>query len=60
MFGLVALRQGQQQVIDRVLGGQSTLAVVPTGAGKSLCYQLTALLLPGLPPVVSPTLASRR
>lgn len=60
MFGLVALRQGQQQVIDRVLGGQSTLAVVPTGAGKSLCYQLTALLLPGLPLVVSPTLASRR
>jgi ATP-dependent DNA helicase RecQ len=57
VFGLDALRQGQQQVIDRVLAGQSTLAVMPTGAGKSLCYQLPALLLPGLTLVVSPLIA---
>ncbi|WP_326543430.1 RecQ family ATP-dependent DNA helicase [Pseudorhodoferax sp.] len=57
VFGLDALRPGQQQVIDRVLAGQSTLAVMPTGAGKSLCYQLPALLLPGLTLVVSPLIA---
>ncbi|WP_082525108.1 RecQ family ATP-dependent DNA helicase [Pseudorhodoferax sp. Leaf274] len=57
VFELEALRPGQQRVIDRVLAGQSTLAVMPTGAGKSLCYQLPALLLPGLTLVVSPLIA---
>jgi ATP-dependent DNA helicase RecQ len=56
-FGLQRLRPGQQQVIDRVLAGQPTLAVMPTGAGKSLCYQLPALLLPGRTLVVSPLIA---
>ena len=56
-FGLKQLRDGQRSVIDRVLAGQPTLAVMPTGAGKSLCYQLPALLLPGKTVVVSPLIA---
>lgn len=56
-FGLARLRPGQQAVIDRVLAGQPTLAVMPTGAGKSLCYQLPAVLLPGRTVVVSPLIA---
>ncbi|WP_255440578.1 RecQ family ATP-dependent DNA helicase [Caenimonas sedimenti] len=56
-FGLRRLRPGQQEVIDRVLAGQPTLAVMPTGAGKSLCYQLPALMLPGRTVVVSPLIA---
>ena len=56
-FGLARLRNGQRTVIDRVLAGQNTLAVMPTGAGKSLCYQLPALLLPGRTVVVSPLIA---
>jgi ATP-dependent DNA helicase RecQ len=56
-FGMARLRPGQSSVIDRVLAGQSTLAVMPTGAGKSLCYQLPALLLQGRTVVVSPLIA---
>jgi ATP-dependent DNA helicase RecQ len=56
-FGLSRLRPGQAAVIERVLTGQSTLAVMPTGAGKSLCYQLPALLLPGRTVVVSPLIS---
>ncbi|MDR6535269.1 RecQ family ATP-dependent DNA helicase [Variovorax soli] len=57
VFGLQSLRTGQRHVIERVLEGRSTLAVMPTGAGKSLCYQLPALLLPGCTVVVSPLIA---
>ncbi|KQP13306.1 hypothetical protein ASF43_18640 [Pseudorhodoferax sp. Leaf267] len=57
VFQLEALRPGQRQVIERVLAGQSTLAIMPTGAGKSLCYQLPALMLPGCTLVVSPLIA---
>ncbi|MDB5889583.1 MAG: recombinase RecQ [Polaromonas sp.] len=56
-FGLASLRDGQYAVIRRVLAGENTLAVMPTGAGKSLCYQLPALLLPGRTVVVSPLIA---
>ncbi|MBA4108405.1 MAG: recombinase RecQ [Leptothrix sp. (in: Bacteria)] len=56
-FGIQALREGQDAVIQRVMLGQPTLAVMPTGAGKSLCYQLPALLLPGRTVVVSPLIA---
>jgi ATP-dependent DNA helicase RecQ len=56
-FGLSRLRPGQAAVMDRVLAGQPTLAVMPTGAGKSLCYQLPALLLEGRTVVVSPLIA---
>jgi ATP-dependent DNA helicase RecQ len=56
-FGLKRLRAGQRAVIDRVLAGRNTLATMPTGAGKSLCYQLPAMLLPGRTVVVSPLIA---
>jgi ATP-dependent DNA helicase RecQ len=56
-FGMSRLRPGQQAVIERVLGGQPTLAVMPTGAGKSLCYQLPALLLEGRTVVISPLIS---
>ncbi len=57
VFGIEQLREGQQQVIDNVLAGVDTLAIMPTGAGKSLCYQLPALMLPGAVVVVSPLIA---
>lgn len=57
VFGLDALRPGQEAVIDSVLAGHPTLAVMPTGAGKSLCYQLPAVLRPGTTVVVSPLIA---
>jgi ATP-dependent DNA helicase RecQ len=60
VFGLEQLRPGQRAVIDSVLAGRHTLAVMPTGAGKSLCYQLPALLLPGMTVVVSPLIALMR
>ncbi len=57
VFGFPEFRGVQRDVIDRVLAGQRTLAVMPTGAGKSLCYQLPSLLLGGTTVVVSPLIA---
>jgi ATP-dependent DNA helicase RecQ len=56
-FGLDAFRPGQEDVIRSVVSGRDTIAVMPTGAGKSLCYQLPALHLPGTTVVVSPLIA---
>lgn len=56
-FGFDGFREGQQQTISQLLQGQSSLAIFPTGSGKSLCYQFTALQLPNLTLVVSPLLA---
>ena len=56
-FGLKAFRPGQERVITTLLEGRPSLAVFPTGGGKSLCYQLPAVLLPGLTLVVSPLIA---
>ena len=56
-FGFAAFRPGQEQVVESLLAGRSALAVFPTGAGKSLCYQLPALLLDGVTVVVSPLIA---
>ena len=56
-FGFTAFRGVQELVLDRVLGGQGTLAVMPTGAGKSLTYQLPAVMLPGTCVVISPLIA---
>jgi ATP-dependent DNA helicase RecQ len=56
-FGFSSLRPGQQQVIEQLLAGRSAAAIFPTGSGKSLCYQLPALLLPHLTLVISPLLA---
>ncbi|QNE32059.1 RecQ family ATP-dependent DNA helicase [Sphingomonas sp. NBWT7] len=57
LFGFPDFRGVQRQVVDRVLAGQSTLAVMPTGAGKSLTYQLPATMLEGTCVVVSPLIA---
>src|SRR6266545_1563665 len=56
-FGHQAFRPGQEEMIRAVLAGRDVLAVMPTGSGKSLGYQLPALLLPGLTLVVSPLIA---
>jgi ATP-dependent DNA helicase RecQ len=56
-FGLQQFRAGQEEVIHAVLAGRDAMAILPTGAGKSLTYQLPALLLPGLTVVVSPLIA---
>jgi ATP-dependent DNA helicase RecQ len=56
-FGFDRFLPGQEQVVDHLLAGKSAAAVFPTGGGKSLCYQLPALLLPGLTLVVSPLIA---
>jgi ATP-dependent DNA helicase RecQ len=56
-FGLAHLRPAQKDVIQAILSGQDVLAVMPTGAGKSLCYQLPALLRPGATLVISPLIA---
>jgi ATP-dependent DNA helicase RecQ len=56
-FGYGAFRKGQEAVVRAVLSGRPTIAILPTGAGKSLCYQLPALLLEGTTIVVSPLVA---
>ncbi|MEO6386826.1 MAG: DNA helicase RecQ [Croceibacterium sp.] len=57
VFGFEHFRGVQQHVVERVLAGQSSLAVMPTGAGKSLTYQLPAVMLPGTCVVISPLIA---
>jgi ATP-dependent DNA helicase RecQ len=56
-FGFASFRPGQERVVEALLAGRPALAVFPTGAGKSLCYQLPALLLDGVTVVVSPLIA---
>ena len=57
VFGFDEFRDGQREIIDQLLAGRSALAVFPTGSGKSLCYQLPALMLDGMTLVVSPLIA---
>ena len=59
-YGYDAFRGGQEPVIDALLAGRDVLAVMPTGAGKSVCYQLPALLLPGITLVISPLVSLMR
>src|SRR5688500_14019519 len=56
-FGYPDFRPGQAQAVEAVLSGRDTLVVLPTGGGKSLCYQVPALMLPGLTVVVSPLIS---
>ncbi len=56
-FGFPEFRGVQEQVVSRVLAGKRTLAVMPTGAGKSLCYQLPSVMLDGTTIVISPLIA---
>ena len=57
VFGYDSFRPGQGAVVEAILAGRDVLAVMPTGAGKSVCYQVPALLLPGVTLVVSPLIS---
>jgi ATP-dependent DNA helicase RecQ len=60
VFGFPAFRPGQEEIVDAVLAGRDTLAIMPTGGGKSLCFQLPALCLTGVTVVISPLIALMR
>jgi len=60
VFGFSEYRPGQEEIVSAVLAGENVLAVMPTGSGKSLCYQLPAITRPGLTLVVSPLIALMR
>ena len=56
-FGYDSFRPGQDELVQAILSGRDTLGIMPTGAGKSICYQVPALVLPGLTLVVSPLIS---
>lgn len=56
-FGFTSFRTGQEELIDKILEGKDTLGIMPTGAGKSICYQLPALMFEGITFVVSPLIS---
>jgi ATP-dependent DNA helicase RecQ len=60
VFGFPSFRPGQEEIVQAVLDGHDVLAVMPTGSGKSLCYQLPALVRPGVTVVVSPLISLMR
>ena len=60
IFGFGAFRPGQEEIVDAVLAGRDTLAIMPTGGGKSLCFQLPALCRGGVTVVISPLIALMR
>lgn len=56
-FGYTSFREGQESIINAILSHQNVLGIMPTGGGKSVCYQLPALLLDGLTLVISPLIS---
>ena len=56
-WGFESFWPGQEKVLDNILAGRSTVVIMPTGGGKSLCYQLPALVLNGVTLVISPLIA---
>ena len=57
IFGYSSFRSGQEKLIDAVLSGQDVFGIMPTGGGKSICYQIPALILPGITLVISPLIS---
>ena len=56
-FGYDTFREGQEKIVEAILTNRDVLAIMPTGAGKSICYQIPALILPGITLVISPLIS---
>ena len=56
-FGYDTFREGQESVVESILEHRDVLAIMPTGAGKSICYQVPALIMPGITIVISPLIS---